>query len=88
MQIQALRAIAGEDAVALIKREPDEAIARMVTGWPGRFDTRRAMALGFRAETSVEQLIQVHLEDEPVRRARRTDHTSETSPPTSGMIIL
>jgi nucleoside-diphosphate-sugar epimerase len=64
MEIDALRRIAGEEAVALIRREPDEAIARMVAGWPGNFDPRRALALGFRAETSVDELIRAYIDDE------------------------
>jgi nucleoside-diphosphate-sugar epimerase len=63
-QIAALRAVAGEGAVKLIRREPDPTIARIVAGWPGRFEARQALALGFRAETSFEEIIRVHIEDE------------------------
>ena len=64
MQIDALRRAAGDGTVSLITRQPDETIARIVAGWPGRFDPRRALALGFRAETSFDQLIQVYIDDE------------------------
>ena len=37
-QIEALRAIAGAKTVSLIRREPDETIARIVAGWPRDFD--------------------------------------------------
>lgn len=63
-QIEALRKVAGETAVKLIRREPDETISRIVAGWPRTFDASRALALGFRAETSFEQIIRVHIEDE------------------------
>lgn len=63
-QIEALRRLAGEKAVALIRREPNELILRINKGWPGRFDARRAQALGFRAETSFDQIIRVYVEDE------------------------
>ncbi len=63
-QIAALRAVAGEGAVKLIRREPDPAIARIVAGWPGRFEARQARALGFKAETSFEEIIRAHVEDE------------------------
>jgi nucleoside-diphosphate-sugar epimerase len=63
-QIEALRAVAGDAAVALIKREPDEIVLRIVSGWPQRFDARRATALGFRAETSFEEIVRIHVEDE------------------------
>jgi D-erythronate 2-dehydrogenase len=63
-QIEALRQVGGDTAVRLIRRRPDETIMRIVAGWPGRFDTRRAHALGFRAETSFDDIVQVHVEDE------------------------
>src|SRR5205085_2279845 len=44
MQIDALRRVGGEQAVALIRREPDEMVARIVAGWPRSFDARRATA--------------------------------------------
>ena len=63
-QIEALRKVAGEKAVRLIRREPDPTIMRIVSGWPENFDARRALALGFRADESFEQIIRIHLEDE------------------------
>ena len=63
-QIAALRAVAGDEAVRCIRREPDETIMRIVSGWPGSFDTRRAHELGFRAETSFEEIVRVYVEDE------------------------
>ncbi|MBW7950300.1 MAG: SDR family oxidoreductase [Pseudorhodoplanes sp.] len=63
-QIAALRRIAGEQVVARIRREPDELVDRIVSGWPERFDARRALALGFRAEASFEDIIRIHIEDE------------------------
>ena len=63
-QIEALRRIAGEKVVARIRREPDPAIIRIVSGWAERFDPQQALALGFRAETSFDEIIRVHIEDE------------------------
>jgi nucleoside-diphosphate-sugar epimerase len=63
-QIAALRAVGGEDTVRLIRREPDGTIARIVSGWPGNFDARRAHELGFRAESSFEEIVRVYVEDE------------------------
>jgi D-erythronate 2-dehydrogenase len=63
-QIEALRKVAGEKAARLIRREPDPTIMRIVSGWPENFDARRALALGFRADESFEQIIRIHLEDE------------------------
>jgi nucleoside-diphosphate-sugar epimerase len=64
MQIDALRRVAGEDVVSLIRSEPDEAVARMVAGWPRGFDARRAAALGFRAEATFDEIVRVHIDDE------------------------
>jgi D-erythronate 2-dehydrogenase len=63
-QIAALRRIAGEKVAGRIRREPDPLVARIVAGWPRRFDTRRALALGFRGDASFDEIIRVHIEDE------------------------
>ncbi|MDP9588710.1 UNVERIFIED_ORG: nucleoside-diphosphate-sugar epimerase [Shinella zoogloeoides] len=63
-QIEALRRVAGDAATRLIRREPNETIANIISGWPQGFDTRRAEALGFHAEASFEEIIRVHIEDE------------------------
>ena len=63
-EIEALRRIAGDKAVSLIREEPNEKIFRMVGGWSKKFTPRRALELGFRAETSFDEIIRVHIEDE------------------------
>lgn len=63
-QIEALRRIAGEKAVKLIRRAPDKAVTDIVSGWPTRFDATRALALGFRAERDFDEIIRVHIEDD------------------------
>ena len=63
-QIEALRRVAGEDAIRLIRREPNETIANIIAGWPQGFDAARAEALGFVGETSFDEIIRVHIEDE------------------------
>ncbi len=63
-QVEALRRVAGEKAVSLIKHEPDPTIMRIVGGWPRRFNPERARELGFRAETSFDEIIRIHIEDE------------------------
>ena len=60
-EIEALRRVAGQGAVDLIRREPDETIARIVATWPCDFDTARARAAGFVAETSFDEIIAAHL---------------------------
>jgi D-erythronate 2-dehydrogenase len=63
-QIDALRRIAGERAVARIRHELDPNIIRFVEGWPRRFDASRAESLGFRAESSFDEIISIYIEDE------------------------
>lgn len=63
-QIAALRRVAGEAAVALIRRETNPAVAQIIAGWPRSFDAARATALGFTAETSFDEIIRVHIQDE------------------------
>jgi len=63
-QIEALRRVAGDKAVALIRRVPDETVMKIVEGWPRTFDAKRAEALGFRAEKTFDEIIRVHVEDE------------------------
>ncbi|MFP5078336.1 D-erythronate dehydrogenase [Rhizobium sp. YIM 134829] len=63
-QIEALRRVAGDKAVRLIRREPDPMIMKMVAGWAPGFTATRATALGFKAETSFDEIIRVHIEDE------------------------
>ncbi|MBP7241212.1 D-erythronate dehydrogenase [Amaricoccus sp.] len=63
-EIEALRRAAGEGAVALIRREPDETIRRIVAGWPTQFDASRAEGLGFRADATFDDIVAAHVEDE------------------------
>jgi D-erythronate 2-dehydrogenase len=63
-QLAALRRVAGEEALALVKRQPDPVIAKIVTTWPERFEATRAQALGFVAESTFDEIIAVYVEDE------------------------
>ena len=63
-QIAALRRVAGDKVAQRVRREPDPMIAKIVAGWPSRFDARRAVSLGFRAENSFDDIIRVHIDDE------------------------
>lgn len=63
-EIEALRAVAGEKAVSLIRREPNELVMRIVSGWAEACDATRARELGFEADGSFEEIIRVYIEDE------------------------
>ena len=61
--IEALGEVAGPEAVALIRREPDATIRGIVAGWPRNFEPARARALGFTADASFQDIIRAHIRD-------------------------
>jgi nucleoside-diphosphate-sugar epimerase len=63
-EIEALRRVAGDKAVGLIREVPDPKIVGMVDGWPRNFAAKRAESLGFKAEASFDEIIRIHIEDE------------------------
>ncbi|UDL88515.1 SDR family oxidoreductase [Mesorhizobium sp. PAMC28654] len=63
-QIEALERIAGANTVKLIREVPDDTIWAIVKGWPTRFEARRSRELGFAAETSFDEIIRAHIDDE------------------------
>ena len=63
-QIEALRRAAGQSVVDLIKPQPDETIMGIVAGWPRNFAPERAISLGFKAESSFDEIIAVYMEEE------------------------
>lgn len=73
-QIEALRQIAGEEAVKLIRHEPDPVVERIVAGWPTSFDATRARELGFAADDGFDAIIRAHIEDEQ-GGATATEHS-------------
>ena len=56
--------MAGEKATDLIKHHRDSTIEAIVSGWPKDFQPTRALSLGFEAEASFEEIINVYLEDD------------------------
>jgi len=63
-QIAALRRIAGDRVAARIRRETDPLVARIVEGWPRRIEARRARDLGFTAESSFEEIVRIHIDED------------------------
>ncbi|MBL8575701.1 MAG: SDR family oxidoreductase [Mesorhizobium sp.] len=63
-QIAALGRAAGAEAETLIDRKPDATIEAIVSGWPKSFLPKQAASLGFVAESSVDELIDVYLADD------------------------
>ena len=54
-QIEALRRIAGDDIVKLIREEPDETIWKIVQNWPTRLEAKRARELGLRRRAELRR---------------------------------
>src|SRR5216683_3377704 len=63
-QIAALRRIAGDRVAGRIRRAEDPLVARIVAGWPQRIEARRARELGFKAESSFDEIIRIHIDED------------------------
>lgn len=61
--LETLGEVAGRDALALVSHERDPRIEAIVAGWPARFDTRRARALGFSGDRDLRGIVEAHLAD-------------------------
>jgi len=55
--IEALRTVAGEAVVSKIRHEPNPAIERIVSSWPGAFTATYAKSLGFTADDDFKEVI-------------------------------
>ncbi|GJD57520.1 D-erythronate dehydrogenase [Methylobacterium dankookense] len=66
-EIEALRRVAGDKAVALIRHEPDPAVMRIIETWPEAFDTQAANRLGFTADASLDAIVAQHVAEHGVK---------------------
>jgi nucleoside-diphosphate-sugar epimerase len=62
-EMAALRKVGGDAAVALVRHKPDENVMRLVRTWAARFDTSRALAMGFRADSDFDAIVRAYVED-------------------------
>ena len=62
--VEAMRRVAGDDPVNLIRWEPDETIQSIVLGWKAHFKPAKALRLGFVSDESFEDNIRFFLEDD------------------------
>lgn len=62
--IEALERIGGKAVAQRVKDVRDEKVASIVSDWPRQFVAKRALELGFVSETSFEDILQVHIDDE------------------------
>jgi D-erythronate 2-dehydrogenase len=59
-ELDALQQVGGPQARALVRYEPDEKIMRLVNTWAGRFDTARALSMGFVADADVLSVVKAY----------------------------
>ncbi len=59
-----LARIAGKGPLSRIRWQPDPHIQKIVAGWPCRFNPARAKAMGFGADTSIDEIIRAHIDDQ------------------------
>jgi len=67
--VEALKRVAGAKTAARVQFKPEARIEAIVKTWPARFKTPRSLAMGFRADESVESVIRDYLADEGIKPA-------------------
>ena len=65
--IAAMGRVAGEHVMQRVRWAPEERIRAIVRTWPARFETPRALALGFRRDSDIESVIRDYIADEGIR---------------------
>ena len=65
--VTALRTVGGDAVADRITWTRDPAVERIVGSWPGAWDTRRAEALGLKADESFEAIVRAYVEDDQPR---------------------
>jgi nucleoside-diphosphate-sugar epimerase len=60
----AVRRAAGEEAYARIRWESDPQIQQIISGWPQALRAHRAEALGFAADSGIDEVVQAFIEDD------------------------
>ncbi|MFZ1907701.1 MAG: D-erythronate dehydrogenase [Burkholderiales bacterium] len=67
--IEAMGRVAGPAVAKRVLWKPDARIQAIVRTWPARFETPRALAMGFRADPDVETVIRDYIADEGIKPA-------------------
>jgi hypothetical protein len=61
--------VAGPAVAKRVVWKPDARTQAIVRTWPARFETPRALAMGFRADPDVETVIRDYIADEGIKVA-------------------
>ena len=67
--IEAMGRVAGPAAARGVLLKPDARIQAIVRTLPARFETPRALSMGFRADPDVETVIRDYIADEGIKPA-------------------
>jgi D-erythronate 2-dehydrogenase len=62
--LDALEAVGGKEARALVRFEPDATIERVVGGWPSSFDNQRARRLGLQPDPDFLSIVRQYISDQ------------------------
>jgi D-erythronate 2-dehydrogenase len=68
VMIETLESIAGQGTMSKISWQSDAFIQRIVGSWPSAFAPKRALALGFQADSSMTEIIQAFMDDDLATR--------------------
>lgn len=66
---EGLKRHAGAAAYGLIEWKRDEMIAKIVAGWPKKLDSKRARAMGFQSDKSMDEIVRNYVEDDMPKAA-------------------
>ncbi|MFL9874482.1 D-erythronate dehydrogenase [Paraburkholderia megapolitana] len=65
--VAALREVAGDTVAQRIVWEPDARTEKIVSSWPGRWDTMRAERLGLTGDRTFAEVIRAYIDDECIQ---------------------
>jgi nucleoside-diphosphate-sugar epimerase len=61
--LETLGEVAGEEALARVRHEPDAGVTAIVSNWPARFDTAKARRLGFEGDRNLREIIDAFIQE-------------------------
>lgn len=64
--ITSLEGLTNLDVVKLISHKPDAFLESIVLTWPPRFDSQRALELGFKSDSSMKEIIRLYIDEEGI----------------------
>ena len=63
-----LERLTNQKVFKLDSHKPDAFLESIVLTWPPRFNTIRALELGFRSDLSAEEIIRLYIEEEGINK--------------------